>query len=919
MKKSGARFNMRLRILFLCAFLGVGIFFVLGECLLPPADFWDEEFCQTMDGQWFRMTEEGDKIPLKIPGKCQAERRERVVIETILPFDVAGKSLCFRSSRQDVEIYVDGRLRKKYSTEDTRLFGKTSAAAYVFLDFIPSDEGKRLKLVTQTDSSYSGVFQEIYYGTKMGIWKHYFKVYGGELMIAILMVILSVASIIVSHIIQCCYHKRVLLGDLGFGVLSSAIWIICNSSFRQIIFPEINVISDIPFFMIMLIPIPFLLYVDGIQHGRYHRGYQFLELLAVADTFLFSVLQIMNVADFADTITYISGVCLLSIAWIIATLLLDVFRRKIREYWLIAIGVAGTLLSGCAQVLLYFQRTKVFNGSYVAVGLVFLLVAAGISTVREVFRMGKERQEAIYASRTKAQFLASVSHEIRTPINAVLGLDEMILQEAEQEEIRDYAQDIQSAGRSLLALINDVLDFSKMESGKLEIAPGEYSVSSMLSDCYHMVFMRAGEKGLELIVRNRGDVPSKLYGDEVRIRQILINLLTNGVKYTKRGRVTLTVEGERKEEHDFLLILTVEDTGIGIKEEYMDQLFDSFQRLDERKNRDIEGTGLGLAITRQLVELMGGSISVESVYGRGSTFRVELPQKIVDGASIGEISSRYMENYRESGGKTQAFRAAWGKVLVVDDVTMNLKVFQGLLRKSGLEIRTADSGTACLEMASKESFHMIFLDHMMPGMDGVETLHALRSLPSDLNRDTPVIMLTANAIVGAKEEYLSQGFADYLSKPVRKSDLVEMIRKYLPEECYHEMAGRKEQVEEKPMVESGEDIFRKRFSFLEIDTGMEYCGNSIEIYRGTLQVFLENDQMEKIGQSFREQKWKDYQTQIHGLKSSSLAIGAMDVHDKAQMLEQAAKEGDRNYIEEQHGELIRLYKELLLRIRLALE
>lgn len=911
-----------IRMIFLCLFIGVAVFFVVGEYLMPLPKTEENDFCQSLNTDWFQITDEGEKIPVQIPGKCEAKRNEMVTIETRLPSKIEGDCLCFHSSRQDMEIYIDGKLRKKYSTEGVRLFGKSSAAIYVFVDLVSSDAGKKLKVVSRTDSSYSGIFQQIYYGTEMGIWKYHFKENGAEIIIAFLMLLLAFVSIIGSFILRCCYHRHILLGELGLGVLCTAIWIICNSRFRQLLFPNVNVISDIPFFMIMLLPLPFLLYMDGIQKKRYHKVYFVLELLALADFVLFTVLHVGNIADFADTVMVTTGVCILSVLWIIFTLFLDIYYKKIKEYWLIAIGVAGTLLSGCAQICLYFQRTRNFNGSYVAVGLVFLLMIAGMNTIRDVLRMEKERQEAIYSSRSKAQFLANISHEIRTPINAVLGLDEMILQETSEDNIRDYAGDIQSAGRNLLALINDLLDFSKIESGKMHITPVEYSVFSMLSDCYHMILLRAQEKGLRLCIQNRGDIPAKLYGDEVRIRQILINLLTNAVKYTKRGSVTLTIEGKKTGEEEFWLILSVEDTGIGIKEENREALFESFRRLDEEENRNIEGTGLGLAITQQLVEIMGGNISVESVYGKGSLFRVELPQGIIDETPVGELSAQYMESYRESSSQEKKLRVCKGKILVVDDVSMNLKVFQGLLRGCGLEIDTAESGADCLDMVEKESYHLIFLDHMMPGKDGVETLHEMKKIFSRQNRYTPVIMLTANAVMGAKEEYLSQGFEDYLSKPVRRSDLEKMIRKYLPAECFEgDTISEKLEGKDSHDGEEGDELagFRERFSFLQTDVGLEYCGESLEIYRGTIQAYLENNQWEKLQDYFAHQEWDNYQIQVHGLKSASLSIGATEMYQNCKIFEMAVKEGDIAYINTHHGRLMRMYKELLLRIKMALE
>ena len=394
----------------------------------------------------------------------------------------------------------------------------------------------------------------------------------------------------------------------------------------------------------------------------------------------------------------------------------------------------------------------------------------------EASELAKEQAQA--ANRVKSDFLANMSHEIRTPINAIMGMNEMILREEENQEIYGYASSVHVAANTLLTIVNDILDFSKIESGKMEIIPTEYELGSLINDSYNMVAERLGKKGLESEVLCEETLPRILRGDEVRIRQIFTNLLTNAVKYTETGKVTINVKGTMQ--GDCLqLILQVKDTGIGIKPENLDKLFHKFERLDTSRNYNIEGTGLGLSITHQLVELMHGSIQVQSVYGEGSCFTVTLPQTIVDYTPIGRINDYHavaMTGYRES------FRAPQGRILVVDDVEMNLMVIRNLLKRTQLQIDTAMSGQQCLNMVRQKAYDVIFMDHMMPEMDGVQTLEQMKAMPDSLNKDTPVIMLTANALTGMREEYLKLGFRDYLAKPIQGNRLEKLLIKYLPSE-----------------------------------------------------------------------------------------------------------------------------------------
>ena len=395
------------------------------------------------------------------------------------------------------------------------------------------------------------------------------------------------------------------------------------------------------------------------------------------------------------------------------------------------------------------------------------------------------------ASAAKSSFLANMSHEIRTPINAVLGMDEMILRECKDDQILEYANDIDSAGHQLLSLVNDILDFSKIESGKMELHPVEYELFSIMNDCYNMIYMRAKRKELELIVENDPDIPAFLYGDEVRIRQIIMNLLTNAVKYTKDGSVRLIFGHEKIDEHNIRLIVSVKDTGIGISEENQKYLFDSFKRIDEKSNRNIEGTGLGLSITKKFTEMMGGEITVESVLYEGSTFTVTIPQHVADKGTVGNFGER-LSHKSEKGDKAGAkaddsaqkekFTAPRARILVVDDVKMNLNVVRLLLKNTGIQIDLAASGDECLKYTLMKRYDVILMDHMMPIMDGIETLHKVREQADGLNHETPVVALTANALVGAQEMYLEEGFVSYISKPVKSNDLEASLISLLPKD-----------------------------------------------------------------------------------------------------------------------------------------
>lgn len=408
----------------------------------------------------------------------------------------------------------------------------------------------------------------------------------------------------------------------------------------------------------------------------------------------------------------------------------------------------------------------------------------------DVTNQAQEAKKIADASnQSKTVFLSSMSHEIRTPINAVLGLDEMILRESSEDVIKDYALDVRSSGKALLALVNDVLDFSKIESGKLELMHVRYDVSSMVNDLVNMIAGRAAEKNLSFQVEVSHEIPHILTGDEVRIKQIMLNLLTNAVKYTDRGEVKLCVDYEKIDEENILLKVLIRDTGKGIKKEDLDKLFVPFERFEKERNRNIEGTGLGMSIIESLLSLMDSKLEVESVYGLGSDFSFAILQRVEDWTPVGDYEENYRKVKLQERHYHEKFTAPKARILVVDDVPINLKVFQGLLKQTQIQIDTAHNGMECIQLAAEKKYDVIFVDHMMPDMDGLQTLERLRRDRLSPNVNTPIIALSANAVSGSREYYIAEGFSEYLMKPIDPAKLEATLLQFLPQKLV-QMSGK---------------------------------------------------------------------------------------------------------------------------------
>ena len=569
---------------------------------------------------------------------------------------------------------------------------------------------------------------------------------------------------------------------------------------------------------------------------------------------------------------------------------------------------------------------------------------------------------AISAGKAKSSFLAQMSHEIRTPINAVLGMNEMILRESEDKTIQEYAGNIQSAGRTLLSLINSILDFSKIEDGKMELVPVKYDVSSMVNDLVNSIAERARNKGLDFIVHVDSALPCVLFGDDVRIRQVIMNLLTNAVKYTEKGKVTLTISGKKAPDKKLLLCVSVRDTGIGIRQEDMKKLFESFARLDEARNRNIEGTGLGMSIVTRLLDLMSSSLQVESEYGKGSDFSFELLQEIIDEEPIGDFTARLKKSADRNEAEAYLF-ARDASILVVDDNEMNRKVARGLMKRNGIVPDEAASGAEAIEKIAAKAYDLVFLDHMMPNMDGVETLKKLKE-KNLIPPGCAVITLTANAVSGARDRYLESGFDDYLSKPIEVAQLERKLAAWLPPEkvtwrtagasgestsvkrenestqeeadgimdfeaCPEESEGflefepdafGEDGADEKPV---NPDAMKELLEELGIDVeaALRYCGGDFGFYRELLCDYAKAcpEKREELNRCLDSTRWHDFEVNIHALKSTSKTIGATALYEKAQALEKAAEQGDGENIIASYPGFISAYQKLAKAIQEAME
>lgn len=779
---------------------------------------------------WIITRQDGSSQKIKsLPYSERSKAGEKIILSNTIPKKYSGMTMSFLSADKQFRVTIDGRQVYEFGVNDSRPFGKTPGSVTNFID-IPENltEGKiEIEMISPYDN-YASNITGITISKRDTSILNLLKSNLGNFAMCIIILACGITLFMLAFIQAFSRQTRDGISYLGFMCIFGTIYFSIETKSLNVFYGNQTLYSNLVFLVLMLWPVFMQMYYINNLEEKFQKIFYILLFLTLTNVACQLTLQILGVFDFMNMafvshiLIFISGMAILF------SLICTIRKGKDKLFALEFLGILAFIGGSAADLIrLYtihigdFGKYSRFGMTIFSLLMVFVHIlkvirgySASIAENARHMQMEvqvieeknqeltianeeaeKAKAEAIAAAKAKSVFLANMSHEIRTPINAILGMDTMILRESDDKDILEYAGNIQSASQTLLSLINDILDFSKIETGKLELVQGDYALSSLINDVYHMLLGKAKEKGLAFNVDSDKNLPAKLYGDEVRIRQILVNILNNAIKYTEKGSVTLKVGMSEQQNADainnnnvtgsqpaknIIITFTISDTGIGIKSENISHLFDSFSRFDENKNKHIEGTGLGLAITKQLTKLMNGKINVTSKYGEGSVFEVSIPQKIVSDLKIGDISEKYNAT-PDKKKKKASFTAPDAKVLVVDDVKMNINVFKALLKRTKISVDSAMSGPEALEMIKGNKYDIIFLDHMMPDMDGIETYKHMKELEESPNKDTTVIMLTANAIMGAKEEYLGIGFSDYLSKPVQAAKLEAMILKYLPE------------------------------------------------------------------------------------------------------------------------------------------
>lgn len=790
-KKEKGKIKLTGRAFFELVFIITIIAFIRGEFFINDfSGIHQDTVCEQISDGWFLLGADGSREAITVPGKFATDNGT-VVVERIIPeIKTADQCICIRSSQQEVMAYIDDELVLSYLKNEESFAWDELASAYLFIPLSPECSGKTLRLELSSDSTYSGRVNAVYIGTEMAIWRFFFKENLNTIMLILAMLAFSIVTLMACIIIKYRFKEDLELRYLATCVFLVSFWALCDCRIRQYYMPNINTAAFVSYTCEGLIPIPFIWYIYGVQNPlridgtrdtRYFIPTNIVYFFVCGVALLCPVLHFARIASFSDTY-YLRLVSIVTtIIYIVVTVAIDIIKKRAENYRWIIIGLVFFFLGGVMEVFASVFTSYRHNKSFMLLGMLMLSVGAVLKTFMDVQRLNTERMAALELADSRSRFLSSMSHELRTPINTVIGLNEMIKRETTEPNIAEYSENIDTAGRLLLSLINDILDFSKMKSGVFNIREEEYRLKDIIRNIDEVMQPRIKDKGLVFTVNADPELPAVLKGDDIRIKQIMVNFMTNAVKYTEKGEVVLTIKGEKDEAGVFYLVISVKDSGIGIKPEDQEKLFSEFTRVDEGRIKGIEGTGLGLAIVKMLLDAMKGTVSVSSVYGEGSEFTARVPQGICGEGRMGEWRKTSAD--KEAGKQEQytpLFTAPNAVVLAVDDNKMNLLVLKRLLAKTEMTIETAESGTEAVEMSKKKKYDLIFMDHLMPGMDGVEAFHAIADNPVNINSTTPVVLLTANIAMELEGEYAKEGFRAYLSKPIEFKKMEMVIKDLLP-------------------------------------------------------------------------------------------------------------------------------------------
>ena len=887
-----------------------GLFLLVSYNVRDKIGSVESSYVQYID-EWEVIDSAGNSFYEKAGYRDDRMYDEDFTIKSTLPAKIPdGSYVCF-ITRCETKVYIGGELRREFDrVRDVPIKGGAVKNFYILTPVNNEDAGKEIEIFRGRVDRRPEIIPKVFIAGRGGLYEVLVMQYGLAFIISIMLLVISAIIVIVGIGMRVLYRHSISMLYAATGVLVTSIWLVTNSYLYPFVFRHYHIDGVINYIACMLMPIPFLLYIDSVQKERYNRIFSKLIALSSISLVLWTALHFAGIFNFTSALVYIDGIIFIDIIAAFVLVVLDVVKGNAKQYRFTTAGFIGFFFIAVVEIAFILFIPAKDEGIPLLLGLTYLLVMVLIQQILDLGTITAERERAVQLSNAKTAFLANMSHEIRTPINSILGMNEMILRENHDRKIDEYARNVQASGKMLLSLVNDVLDFSQLEADKMKILNEDIRLSTLLYDIVTMSRERAHDKGLNFNMVLDGEVPDGLNTDEVRLKQVLINLINNAVKYTDEGSVTLSVGGRYLSDDMYELRLSVSDTGRGIRDEDKAHLFDAFSRADLARNRNIEGTGLGLAIVRRILDAMGGVITVESTYLKGSVFDVLVPVRVTDKTPVDPDMKRHNTVVKKDDSYID-FRAPGANILAVDDNNSNLEIVRMFLERVNIRPTLCRGGREAVEMCYDHKYDLILLDHMMPEIDGIQALNMIRKDRYSLNKETPALVLTANAIAGSEKMYFDAGFEDYLTKPIDSRKLLKFVRKYLPEDKIKEPDDAGKEVRTMKDNESLIDRLRA-IEGMDLDEALNNCGQDESILEVVVEDILSdsNERADRMRALVKEGNYKDFGIEAHALKGLMATIGVKGLSERAKKHEYAVKEGNHAFVDEDYEGLVSEFTDL---------
>lgn len=913
-----AKLNFELIVCYIVLFFVLIKLFAGG--LFHSSSYMEKElYYSVLSSDWEQVLEDGSRVAVDVPGDASVREGNQFIIERQLPLSLTEHSwLSIRSTRQNMYIYIGDELRKAYFRTIEEYGRSTVPSFYLFVQLGKEDIGKTVRIVgTSEYEAFAYAINEVVIGNQMGIWYHYAVRDFFSLLLPIIVMCIAIGVLCVLLIVSIFNKSSRRYIFLGLGVLLYSSWEVCDSHLRQLIFFNISITSDAAYMIFSLIPIPFLYSLDILLQKRYHRSNIFFSIVAMIDFVIMTILNVTGKLTFIFTMPYIVAVAVSSTIYMLITIFIDIFKGCLLENRITVLGYLGFAFSGVVAGIFFAINPETPATPIVNIGMILILVCAVVDMISSYVLDRRDRSVAEEVSSAKSQFIASMSHEIRTPINSIMGMDELILRESKEDNIISYAKKIRDYGKSLLRLVNEVLDYSRLESGKVTIIEETYDAEIAITSLYKIFEPIADKKGLNMELKEHGIQGRLLVGDNEKICKMIGEILNNAISYTDKGKVVLSAYIENLDRvdetgHELVMFsIVITDTGVGISPSDLEKLFNPFENTGEKDGQ----SGMSLVVVNRMLLEMGSKLNVRSRLDKGSEFSFDIVQKMANEKEIASWNTKPIEPDLSILNEKGRYYSEKLKVLCVDDSTMNLSVIEGLLKRTGADIRTAISGEEAISFAKEEKFDIIFMDHRMPGMSGEKAMRIIRDNYNKLGEKVIIIALTGNEYEGAKREYKSMGFDNYLSKPVKTFELEKMLWIY----C-----------EDKSMVipdsEEKEDRYDSLFDAIEhieeinTDNGIKYCGSK-ELFVNAVKTFVDtaDDNILTLQKVVETKDLPNGTIKVHALKSNARIIGSQNLSDHAAYLEECGDQHREDEFYAKVPELIKEYESIVDKLKVFFE